>query len=69
MNFIQFLMIYSKNLQMRNEDMVLEKAIISKFYHMAAKLKLLNHDSFSITITITFDLYNFDRYLNAHVLK
>ena len=51
------------------EYIAAEKAIISKFHHMAAKLKLLNHNSFSITVTITIDLYNFDKCLYAHTLK
>ena len=32
---------------------------------MAAKLKLLNHNSFSITITIGIDRYYFDRCLKV----
>ena len=55
MNFSKFLMNdLFKNLKMTEyEDKVVEKAIISKFHHMAEKLKLLNHNSFSMTITIT----------------
>ena len=56
-NFSKFLMNdLFKNLKMTDyEDKVVEKAIISisKFHHMAEKLKLLNHNSFSMTITIT----------------
>ena len=63
-------MIYSKNVQITEyEDMAVEKTIISKFHRMAEKLKLLSHNSFSITTTITVDLYNFDRCLNTHILN
>ena len=40
----------------------LKRSIISKFHHMAAELKLLNHNGLLITVTITINLYNFDRH-------
>ena len=44
----------------------LKKTIISEFHYMAAELKHLNNNNFSITITIAIHLYNFDECLHAH---